>query len=180
MKNVDCYQCHKSTPFLRFDPMGTQCIDCHISDYNATLQPSHSASGYPKDCFLCHNENGWQSIKFEHNINSNFVLNGSHTTVACGGCHTTGYTGGTPTACVKCHLTNFTASLNPIHSEAKFSDDCISCHTSTSWKTTSFDHTSSTTFPLKGGHTGVTCNKLPCKGLHRNRNRLCGLSFNQL
>jgi Zn finger protein HypA/HybF involved in hydrogenase expression len=65
---TDCYQCHKSASLLRFDPIGTGCSDCHTKDFNATSKPSHIASKYPLDCFLCHNENSWQPAKFDHGL----------------------------------------------------------------------------------------------------------------
>ena len=161
-EKVDCYQCHKSANLLRYDPMGTQCVDCHITQFSATTQPSHVTATFPTDCFMCHTVSGWQQTKFDHNVT--FPLTGSHSNVACASCHTNGYTGGTPTTCNACHAANYTASTNPNHTSAKFSTDCKTCHTPTAWAPSSFNHTTATTFPLTGSHIGVTCISCHSKG----------------
>jgi len=153
---VDCYQCHnKSASLLRFDPMRSDCVDCHLTDFMATTSPNHAASGFLKDCFLCHNEISWKSSTFNHNATS-FPLTGGHFGVDCVKCHANGYTS-TPTACVSCHLSNYNATTNPNHTTAKFSTDCQTCHTTTAWSPSSFNHNTATTFPLTGAHIGVTC-----------------------
>ena len=152
---VDCLKCHKSASLLRFDPMGTQCIDCHTTDYYATTNPSHVASKFPKDCFMCHNENNWQSATFNHN-NTAFPLTGAHTGIDCIQCHAKGYSV-TPTTCVSCHLTNYNATTNPNHITAKFSTDCQTCHNVTTWSPSTFNHNTATSYPLTGSHIGVAC-----------------------
>jgi len=159
---ADCNQCHKSASLLRFDPMGTQCIDCHANDYLATTNPSHVASKFPKDCFLCHNENNWQSSTFNHN-SSGFPLTGAHLGVACVSCHKSGYTV-IPTTCVSCHLNNYNTTTNPNHTLAKFSTDCQSCHNVNTWSPAIFNHNTATSFPLTGAHIGVTCISCHTKG----------------
>jgi len=153
---TDCYSCHKSGSLLRFDPMGTECSDCHTGNYNATIEPSHVASKFPKDCILCHTEKRWQPAKFDHNTSTTFPLAGSHIGIECSACHAKGYTA-TATYCASCHLKNYNATTAPAHAAAKFSTDCKTCHTEASWQSGTFNHNTSTTFLLTGGHTGVTC-----------------------
>ena len=153
--HLDCNLCHKSASLLRFDPMGTECIDCHSTDYYATTNPSHVTSKFPKDCFLCHNENNWQSTTFNHN-NTAFPLTGAHVGIDCNQCHTNGYKA-IPTTCVSCHLANYNATNNPNHLTAKFSKDCQTCHTVITWVPSTFNHNTATTFPLSGAHIGVAC-----------------------
>lgn len=153
---VDCYQCHKSGSLLRFDPMGTECSDCHTGNYIATTDPPHISLKFPKDCFMCHNEKGWQPAKFNHNTSTAFPLTGGHIGVDCNSCHSKGY-GGTSADCVSCHLTNYNATTNPSHVAAKYSTDCKTCHTSAAWVPSTFNHNTTTTFPLTGAHIGVTC-----------------------
>jgi len=160
---VDCYQCHKSASLLRFDPMGAECADCHSNNFAATTKPSHIASKFPKDCFLCHSEKGWQPAKFDHNSSTTFPLTGGHIGIDCNSCHAKGYAG-TSTDCVSCHLTNYNATTNPSHTTAKFSTDCKTCHTTNSWLSATFNHNTSTTFPLTGGHSGVACISCHAKG----------------
>ena len=158
---IDCYQCHKSASLLRFDPMHTECIDCHLKDYNATTSPSHVATRYSKDCTLCHDEKTWFSATFDHNTTA-FPLTGSHIGVYCIRCHANGYTA-IPTTCVSCHLTNFNATTNPNHITAKFSTDCQTCHNVIAWQPSTFNH-NTTAFPLTGSHIGVDCIKCHASG----------------
>ena len=159
---TDCYQCHKSSSLLRFDPMKFECFDCHSQNYLATTNPSHVSSNFPKDCSLCHNSNDWFSSNFNHN-DTNFPLSGSHIGVACNSCHINGYKA-IPTTCVSCHLANFNATTNPNHLTAKFSTDCQTCHTSIAWSPSSFNHNTNTSFQLTGAHVGVACVTCHTKG----------------
>ena len=152
---IDCYECHKSASLHRFDPMQSECVDCHLKDFNTATTPSHIASNFSKDCSLCHNQINWQSSTFNHNATS-FPLTGGHAGVDCVKCHTNGYTS-TPTACISCHLSNFNATTNPNHTTAKFSTDCQTCHTTNAWSPSSFNHNTATSFPLTGAHIGVAC-----------------------
>jgi len=158
---IDCYQCHKSASLLRFDPMRSECVDCHLKDYNATTNPSHIASKFPKDCNLCHNEQSWQSSTFDHNTTA-FPLEGAHSGIDCNKCHANGYTG-TSTACVSCHKTNYDGATNPNHLANNFSTDCQTCHKVTSWQPSTFNH-NNTAFPLTGSHFGVDCIKCHANG----------------
>jgi len=152
---IDCYQCHTSPSLLRFDPLRSDCINCHLKDFNATINPSHVSSNFSRDCTLCHNEINWMSTTFNHNATS-FPLTGGHSGVECIKCHSNGYTS-TPTTCVSCHLTNFSATTNPNHVTAKFSTDCKICHNTLAWSPSTFNHTTATTFPLTGAHIGLAC-----------------------
>jgi len=152
---LDCYLCHKSASLLRFDPMRSDCVNCHLNDFNNASNPSHIASNFSKDCSLCHNENSWQSSSFNHNATS-FPLTGAHFGLDCIKCHANGYKS-TPTTCVSCHLVNYNSTTNPNHIIAKFSTDCQTCHNTTAWAPSSFNHSTSTTFPLTGAHIGMAC-----------------------
>jgi len=159
---VDCYLCHKSASRLRFDPMKSDCIDCHLIDFNNATNPPHVASNFSKDCSLCHNLVNWQSTTFNHNA-TNFPLTGGHFGVDCIKCHANGYTA-TSSACVSCHLTNYNATTNPNHITAKFSTDCQTCHNTTAWSPSTFNHNTATTFPLTGAHIGITCTQCHTNG----------------
>lgn len=152
---IDCYQCHKSASLLRFDPLRTECVACHINDYLATTNPSHVTSKFPKDCLLCHNEINWQSATFNHD-NTAFHLKGAHVRLDCIRCHSNGYVA-IPTICISCHLANYNATTNLNHTIAKFPTTCETCHSATAWVPSTFNHSTSTAFPLTEAHNGVTC-----------------------
>ncbi len=150
---TDCYQCHKSASLLRFDPMGAECVDCHLNDYTSTTNPVHVASSFPKNCSFCHNEKVWQPAKFDHTASTVFPLSGGHSGIECIRCHANGYTG-TSSDCVSCHLTKYNATTNPPHSTANFPTDCKSCHGTTTWTPAAFNHDTQF-FPINSGkHRG--------------------------
>jgi nitrate/TMAO reductase-like tetraheme cytochrome c subunit len=157
---VSCISCHNKG----YAGISSDCVSCHLTKFNATLTPNHITAKYPTDCKICHTSTGWIPSKFNHTTGTSFPLIGAHTTVACTSCHTNGYAGGTPTDCASCHLTKFNATTNPGHAAARFSTDCKACHTSTAWTPTSFNHNTSTTFPLSDGHIGVSCISCHTKG----------------
>jgi len=152
---LDCNQCHKSASLLRFDPMRSECVDCHLKDYNATTAPNHVSGNFSKDCMQCHTQQNWTSSSFNHN-STGFPLTGTHANVACTSCHPNGYSA-IPTTCVSCHLSSFNATTNPNHTTSKFSTDCQTCHNTTTWSPSTFNHNTSTAFPLTGAHISVTC-----------------------
>jgi hypothetical protein len=81
---------------------------------------------------------------------------GAHVSVACATCHVNGKFAGLGTACVGCHLPDYTATATPNHAAAGFPQDCTLCHTSVQWKGAVFDH-NKTKFPLTGAHTTTLC-----------------------
>ncbi len=163
---LTCTQCHVNNVF-KGTP--TACSGCHLSQYNATTNPNHSAAGFPTDCSLCHTTSGWNSATFNHNTATSFPLSGRHTTVACSQCHVNNVFKGTPTACAGCHISQYNSTNNPNHAAAGFPTDCSLCHTTSGWDGASFNH-SQTKFPLTGAHTSVTCGQC-----HVN-NQFVGLS----
>jgi len=159
-KQVDCNKCHKSASLLRFDPMKSECVDCHLADYNSN--PTHVSNNFSKECVLCHTGKNWQSSTFDHNTTS-FPLTGRHQTVECKKCHQNGYLN-TSSECVSCHLANYNATTKPNHLLAKISTDCKECHNTNDWLPAKFNHDINTSFPLTGGHKGLDCIKCHASG----------------
>ena len=58
---------------------------------------------------------------------------------------------------MSCHLTTYNATTNPNHVTAKFPTSCETCHSTTNWTSSTFNHSTSTTFPLTGAHITVAC-----------------------
>ena len=158
---VQCSDCHKGN----LTSANPACVSCHQSQYNSA--PQHVALKYPNDCTKCHTSTNWIQVNFNH-ANTNFPLVGAHTTVACNKCHVSTFTG-TPTACVSCHLTNFNQAALPNHIGPAIPTDCATCHTPTSWKPSSFNHTT-TGFPLTGSHAAI----VQCSDCHKGK--LTGLN----
>ncbi|MCA8961840.1 MAG: hypothetical protein KDC38_15050, partial [Planctomycetes bacterium] len=145
-----CDACHQPGTF---STPGSDCIDCHVSTFQATTRPSHIAAGFPTDCTICHTSTVDWSASFQHP--PVFPLSGAHAATDCSACHarTTFDTPGSD--CVDCHLTDFQSAARPSHVAAGFPTDCQICHTSTvGWQAT-FQHPPS--FPLSGAHAGAEC-----------------------
>ena len=46
----NCVDCHKSETQLRFDPIGNECLSCHLPDYNEAKIPDHVAGNFSQNC----------------------------------------------------------------------------------------------------------------------------------
>ncbi len=151
---VQCSQCHKGN--LTTAPL--TCIGCHQSTYDTA--PNHKAQGYPTDCTMCHTQNNWLENNFNHATTA-FPLTGAHTTVLCSKCHTVGFKG-TSNVCSTCHLPVYTSSQLPGHVAAGIPKECATCHTTTAWKPSIFNHTT-TGYELKGAHKTI----VQCSDCHK-------------
>ncbi|MBK6911008.1 MAG: hypothetical protein IPH10_08810 [bacterium] len=154
---ASCQQCHVGGVF---EGTPSQCIDCHLADYNGTTSPDHEAAQFPTTCQTCHSTSNWNST-FNHN-STQFPLTGQHVTATCQQCHSSGQYDGLPTTCVSCHLADYNGTDDPDHEAAGFPNQCQTCHTTSNWDAT-FNH-SSTQFPLTGQHVTATCQQCHSSG----------------
>ncbi|MBZ5526203.1 MAG: hypothetical protein LAP21_28630 [Acidobacteriia bacterium] len=166
---VQCSQCHvngvfKGTP--------TQCVACHLSNFQKTTNPNHVTGGFPQTCEQCHNTASWQPSTFNHNTQTKFPLTGAHVGLACTQCHANGRFVGTPTDCFSCHSSTFKTTTNPNHVTAGFPTDCSLCHSTANWLSATFDH-SKTLFPLTGAHVGLSCNSCHASGVFVGLSTAC-------
>ncbi len=170
---LDCEMCHRLTSpdALTWVNTPTDCQSCHMNDYNATTNPNHVASGFSTDCAMCHNEQAWQRVRFDHAA-TRFPLTGAHTTVACERCHVGGVFSGTPTACVACHQSDYDGTTDPPHAGAGFPTTCADCHTTRGWDGANFNH-ANTGFPLTGAHTTVACERCHVGGVYTGTPTAC-------
>jgi hypothetical protein len=162
-----CSACHVP-PWSR-QTMSDRCLECH-TDVRGQIdahQPLHGKLTNNTQCRNCHTEHKGDRAAitdlnaFDHNCAA-FALTGKHASVECNACHTSGPHKGTPATCGGCHG-------EPKAHLGKFGIDCIKCHSTSTWHSTSFtttggggggafDH-SRTAFPLTGHHTTVDCKK---------------------
>jgi len=148
--SLACNQCHSTT----FKGTPTDCYGCHKGTFEATTNPNHVTSQFPTDCTKCHGTTAWIPSTFNH-ANTSFPLTGIHATTSCIACHATGYIN-ISTDCYSCHKKNYDATTNPNHAANQIPTTCGTCHSTSGWTPTTFDH-SKTTFPLTGAHTTVSC-----------------------
>ncbi len=84
---VSCTDCHHQDgrdpgTVLFKTGMGKDCNSCH--------EDVHSGQFLVKgktDCTRCHTEDNWIASRFDHNRDSQYLLDGAHQAVPCNGCH---------------------------------------------------------------------------------------------
>ncbi|MEI7828367.1 MAG: hypothetical protein WCI31_01285 [Prolixibacteraceae bacterium] len=151
---VQCSLCHKGN--VTSAPQ--TCVGCHQAKYE--VAPNHKTLGYPTDCIMCHTQNNWLENSFNHATTA-FPLTGSHASVQCSKCHVVSFKG-TSAICSSCHLPAYISSKLPDHVAAAIPKECATCHTTVSWKPSSFNH-ATTGYELKGAHTSI----VQCSQCHK-------------
>lgn len=154
-KTLDCEDCHINGVFAGTP---TDCVGCHLDDYNATTDPNHQQAGFGTQCDDCHGNSTWFGAVLDHP----FALTGAHTSLDCEDCHINGVFAGTPTDCVGCHRDDYDATTDPNHVQAGFPTDCEECHTTSTWEGAEVDHNSF--WPLTGAHRNLDCEACHANG----------------
>ncbi len=169
-RNVNCSECHKSASKFQFEPLGIECVNCHIADFQKTTSPNHVTNKYSTSCLECHNENSnsWHMTLVGH---ESFPLTGGHN-IGCGLCHTTNHYTKIDKECNTCHSKQYLASQVPAHSTAGISKECATCHSTVTWKPSGFNHTT-TGYELKGAHKLLVQCSLCHKGNVTSAPQIC-------
>ncbi len=171
-----CQTCHKTGDFR---VANSNCVSCHLKDYQKASNPSHVAGGFPTTCETCHRASDTSFSQATFNHQASFPLVGQHLVQACVACHTNNVFKGTARDCVGCHRVAYNRTTSPPHAAAGFGTSCESCHRATdaSFKGASFSHAAF--FPLVGLHAQQACatchvnnvfkgTARDCVGCHRN------------
>jgi hypothetical protein len=87
-RTVACGKCHTPPAAglpARFTGLGTTCsaAGCHADPHGG--QFAHRARG--SRCTTCHTETAWASLRFDHQRDSDFPLDGAHRHLKCAACH---------------------------------------------------------------------------------------------
>jgi hypothetical protein len=153
---ANCLECHPSSSMLRFEPLGVECMDCHMQDYQAAANPNHVSGNFSTQCIDCHTMTGfdWGGTGFDHSI---FPLTDGHALSDCNLCHKgTDYADISP-ECYSCHQDDYQTTVNPGHVLADLSTNCEECHTThPGWTPAQFDHSF---FALTLGHAILDCSR---------------------
>ena len=128
--------CHVNN---NYTTLPTDCYGCHQADYTGTNNPPHAPPGSRPLAPRATAPPPGLGATFNHNTTS-FPLTGAHTTVACAACHVNNNYTTLPTDCYGCHTKDFTGTTNPAHVAAGFPTTCTLCHTTTTWTTSTFNH----------------------------------------
>jgi hypothetical protein len=177
-----CEKCHRleeavfpagKARAVRYRPLASACAACHDDVHRGQLQQA---------CDLCHTTSGFERSRliFQHDRHSRFPLLGKHATVACDECHRrekASFPSGTAEAiryrplsveCASCHDNPHQPAAVKASLPARTGLDCQRCHTVDSFRQAAFDH-QKTSFPLKGAHFGVACER--CHGFRAGKDR---------
>lgn len=172
-QEADCFECHRAASNLQFERIGNQCIDCHLSDYNAATNPNHLQSGFSKDCQDCHDpfKSDWGTEMVNHNF---FPLTKGHALTDCAQCHTGGKFAGTSPDCISCHDADYSSSSNPSHTALNLPSNCALCHTTDpGWAPASFP-IHNQYHPLNGAHAALANDCVVChNGNYNNTPQTC-------
>lgn len=138
----------------------TSCSACHINEkYEGTVQQCSSCHGLDdihegrngSQCNDCHGTENWSSTSFDHGLETQFSLLGAHSALSCQSCHRAELGDKSPgKQCNDCH------STDDIH-RGQNGKECSSCHNNIDWQQSTFDHSASTKFPLRGKHIELVC-----------------------
>lgn len=169
-----CSKCHS-----RFSK-STQtqlCLNCHEyidkdinegTGYHGRLNDITTTS-----CKSCHGEHlGREAdivrldpLVFDHR-QTDFILKGAHTSVACSACHKAGKKyAEAASVCHSCH-----GEQEP--HQGNLGEDCQDCHTVENWGKFDFDH-DTTDFKLRGVHRDTACNTCHINEKYKDTNKTC-------
>lgn len=140
--SATCESCH-TRPIKEWKPP-LACNGCHVKDdkHKGILGPN---------CKDCHVETSWAKVRFEHERDAKFALNGKHARAECAACHREPTAvKSPPVSCAGCHRED-----DP--HKRQLGDGCGQCHNESNWKeNVRFDH-GLTDFPLLGKHAVLAC-----------------------
>jgi len=147
-RQTSCRACHLS---LVFKEVGLACISCHQDAHQGELGI---------DCAQCHTPRSFldrERMRRTHQT-TRFPLTGAHLGADCEACHT--FNAGRkyvnrPTDCVSCHLEDYNATRDPVHSTSGFSQNCKDCHNTVAFRPAKFENHDAAFFPINSGaHRG--------------------------
>lgn len=154
--NVACASCH-TTGYGPGDT-SSDCISCHADDRATANVAVAGHTNFGTDCASCHGNAMWKPAANLAHPTDRFPLNGTHATIDCVACHTTGFgPGDTPNQCGACHAVDRARADGLVAGHTGFSNDCASCHSDLSWRPAQNGTHPEDRFPLQGGHSNVAC-----------------------
>ncbi|HLF89884.1 MAG TPA: hypothetical protein VI451_13120 [Anaerolineales bacterium] len=129
---LECADCHMGEDFS-VNPQA--CTDCHIGR-DAPFMAEHQQD-FGTDCLACH-DGADRMVDFDHH-QTDFPLEGKHSSTKCAACHVENQFEGASARCVSCHA-------EPAIHAGLFDPQCDACHTPGGWTpatlgSAAFDHT---------------------------------------
>ncbi len=110
---TNCDACHLTKEF-RF--IKQQCSECHQAD-------DIHKGGLGTECAYCHTPNDWSLWQFDHDKQTDFILDGAHKDLTCSDCHYKPIAGQVEqnSACIACHA-------DDDEHNRRFGRACERCH----------------------------------------------------
>ena len=130
---VACEKCHrpagpeKSLASALFRGLKTECADCHADPHRGQFE---------RNCIRCHPEpDGWtgKQLRFRHNQDSQFHLDGRHASVECVKCHPPQPRGSALSSAKFKGLGLTCAACHPVKHPEDYGTTCVSCHAIDKW-----------------------------------------------
>lgn len=162
--DLECAACHERPTGIEAQPTRMQyiglehdtCVACHEDPHAGTLTDDR------RTCLDCHDQDAWtkRHLRFVHDRDSTFRLDGKHADVACTGCHlppegsqrlADAPLAGLDTTCAGCHT-------DP-HAAQFVETACETCHVASGFTggDVRFRHETLPAFRLEGAHATVEC-----------------------
>jgi len=118
-EETECEDCHETRAYKDTE---SDCLSCHRDD------DPHNGKFHDR-CEACHNPVAWDAWLFDHDVQTEFPLEGAHAGVACEECHRgpLARVKSTDGSCRNCHR------ADDVH-DGEFGPDCGRCHTADSFK----------------------------------------------
>ncbi len=138
---LPCSACHN--PNTPHQQPAKQCQSCHAND-------DIHLGRFDQQCDQCHNTTKWNTVLFDHQQHTDFPLTGQHKSLSCNQCHAGKLSDKLNRDCAGCHRSD------DVHKSQDMAL-CGTCHSTESWKKTSFFDHDFTHFPLIGMHRIVPC-----------------------
>lgn len=181
---TNCIDCHKQSSSVnrskkgdyRWVGLNQDCKSCH-ADYHGFGNRKSPRLGPLDNCAQCHMENSWkQDLKFNHNTQTRFPIDGKHKKNQCFDCHVTqsGKKVGPPNTLRKYHFANLPQKTCEVCHRSPHSKEfhqrfkgvkCANCHTPKGWEIKAASSMlrgdksfhNKTRFPLTGKHAQQDC-----------------------
>jgi len=156
--DIDCRTCHTADP--KKQKLPKDCNSCHRND-------DRHKGRYGTKCDTCHTAKAWKQVKFDHDRDTHFELNGKHAKIACDTCHRGSlYRDKLKSDCVSCHR------VDDVH-KGQQGDKCQQCHNENGWSgKVLFDH-GLTRFPLIGQHAVAPCEECHLQATYKGTSSAC-------
>jgi hypothetical protein len=129
---LDCDACHQREIIAERARLFSDCVDCHLADYEANESPDHAYYGFPTTCDECHNQLSFYPATMNYHPGDFPIFSGTHAGEwnSCSDCHVE-QGNFDDFSCFGCHKHN-EADMAEEHEDVSYyyydSYACYGCH----------------------------------------------------